>query len=286
LFPTASQRRTLKQWCGAARWFYNQALEKQVVNRKSAQVEMLAACPEWAKSTPYKIKQMAIEDEAIARRNGFKFAKQTGQAFRLAFRSKKMRRDSLYIPKQSVGQNGVYPRLLGSMKSAEPLERPAYDCRLLHENGKFYLLVPYNKPKCENQAEGEIAVDPGVRTFLTFFSPDVVGKLGDLAINRVQRLCAWMDKLISRKKWRAVRRMRERIRNLIAELHHKTALWLVKNFRVIVIPKFDAREMTVRTARKITSKTARKMLTLAHGRFRTILLDKAEEWGAHHCSCF
>jgi putative transposase len=164
------------------------------------------------------------------------------------------------------------------MQSAEPIERPAYDCRLLHNNGKFYLLVPYDKPKRENQAEGEVAVDPGIRTFLTFFSPGV-GKIGDMAINRVQRLCAWMDKLVSRKKWRAVRLMRERIQNLISDLHHKAALWLVKNFRVIVIPKFDAREMTIRKARKISSKTARKMLTLAHGRFRTILLDKAEEWG-------
>jgi len=269
----------LKMWCGTARWFYNQAVEKQVSNRKSMQVAMLSSCPAWAESAPYKIKQMAIEDETIARRNGFKFAKETGQPFHLSFRSKKMRRDSLYIPKQSVGPNGIYPRLLGYMKSAEPIEQPAFDCRLLHNNGKFYLLVPYNKPKRENKAEGEVAVDPGVRTFLTFFSPDVVGKIGDLAINRIQRLCAWMDKLVSQKKWRAVRRIRERIQNLISDLHHKAALWLVKNFRTIVIPKFDAREMTIRKARKISSKTARKMLTLAHGRFRNILLDKAEEWG-------
>jgi len=279
LFPTPEQRRTLKMWCGAARWFYNQAVEKQVSSRKSVQAAMLANCPMWATSAPYKIKQMAIEDETIARCNGFKFAKKTGQAFHLSFRAKKMRRDSLYIPKQSAGPNGIYPRLLGSMKSAEPIERPAYDCRLLHNNGKFYLLVPYDKPTRENQARGEVAVDPGVRTFLTFFSPDVVGKIGDLAINRIQRLCAWMDKLVSRKKWQAIRRMRERIQNLISDLHHKAALWLVKNFRMIVIPKFDAREMTIRKARKISSKTARKMLTLAHGRFRTILLDKAEEWG-------
>jgi putative transposase len=266
-------------WCGAARWFYNQAVEKQVSNRKSVQVAMLADCPEWAKSAPYKIKQMAIEDETVARCNGFKFAKKTGQAFHLSFRSKKMRRDSLYVPKASVGPNGIYPRLLGSMKSAEPIEQPAYDCRLLHNNGKFYLLVPYDKPKRENQASGEVAVDPGVRTFLTFFSPD---KIGDLAINRIQRLCAWMDKLVSKKKWRAVRRMRERIQNLISDLHHKATLWLVKNFRVIVIPKFDAREMTIRKARKITSKTARKMLTLAHGRFRTILLHRRSRLGSLH----
>ena len=278
LFPTTEQRKKLKMWCGAARWMYNQAVEKQVSNRISVQVAMLADCPEWAQTTPYKIKQMAIEDEVIARRNGFKFAKKTGKSFQLAFRSKKMRRDSLYIPKESVTPTGVFPRLLGSMKSAELIERPVFDCKLLHNNGKFYLLVPYNKPKRENQAEGEVAVDPGVRTFLTFFSPGIVGKVGDLAINRIQRLCAWMDKLVSNKKWRAVRRIRERIRNLISELHHKAALWFVKNFSVIVIPKFDAREMTIRKSRKIGSKTARKMLTLAHGRFRNILLDKAEEW--------
>lgn len=279
LYPTSEQKQLLKQWCGVARWFYNQAVANDVSKRFAVQSEMLKNAPEWTAGVPYKVRQMAIEDECIARKNGFKFAKKTGQSFKLSFRSRKLRRDSLYIPKQAVTTDSIYPRKLGKMKSAEPLGRPEFDCRLLHENGKYYLLVPHSKPKRENQADGFVAIDPGVRTFVTFFSPDVVGKIASMSINRIQRLCEHMDKLQSRRKWRVVRRMRARIKNLISELHHKTALWFTKNFDTIIIPKFNAREMTIRGARKIRSKTARKMLTLAHGRFRQILLDKCEEFG-------
>ena len=43
-----------------------------------------------------------------------------------------------------------------------------------------------------------VALDPGVRDFMTFFSEDSFGWLGRQCINRIQRLCQYCDNLFSR----------------------------------------------------------------------------------------
>ena len=42
---------------------------------------------------------------------------------------------------------------------------------------------------------------------------------------------------------KATNRLRSKIRNLIDELHHKTALFLVQNFDVILLPTFEVSQM-------------------------------------------
>ena len=158
--------------------------------------------------------------------------------------------------------------------------------------GYWTFVWVYGKSIRENQAE-EIhvaAIDPGVRTFLTWYSPTVGhGNFGDNDINRVFRLCFALDAFISRttralaKKRNSIKRaqarMRRRIRNLVDEIHKKTALWLTKTFDIIVLPKFNSIQMSHRRKRKINSQTVRKMMSWAHARFRNRLLSKAEEFG-------
>ena len=68
------------------------------------------------------------------------------------------------------------------------------DSKLIYERklGHWTFVWVYGKSIRENQAE-EIhvaAIDPGVRTFLTWYSPTVGhGNIGDNDINRIFRLC-------------------------------------------------------------------------------------------------
>jgi len=135
-----------------------------------------------------------------------------------------------------------------------------------------------------------VALDPGIRTFLTYYSERVHGKIGEQAFQRITRLCVHMDKLISRmskaksrqryRMRKALARLRWKIQDLIRDLHWKAAVFLATRFDVIYMPTFETRQMTVRTGRRLRRKTARSMLTFSFYKFKRVLLSAAEMYGA------
>jgi putative transposase len=94
-----------------------------------------------------------------------------------------------------------------------------------------------------------VALDPGVRTFQTFYSEVLHGKMGEGDFQRIYRLCLHLDRLmpkISKAKCRqkprlkhADERMRWKIYDFVDELHKKTANFLVRTFDRIFIPTFE-----------------------------------------------
>lgn len=132
-----------------------------------------------------------------------------------------------------------------------------------------------------------VALDPGVRTFMTFFSENSFGGLGNDSNLYIQRLCFRLDKLVSklskassrqkRRLKKAASRLRCKIKNLVKELHHKTARFLVDNFDVILLPTFETSQMVSKSRRKLRNKSVRQMLTLSHYEFKTFLKWKAWE---------
>lgn len=165
----------------------------------------------------------------------------------------------------------------------------------------------HRKQWCENKApissvenpllpppsEKIVAIDPGIRTFATLY--DAAGCVlhwGAGDFHRLQRLCHHIDDITSdlecdpdmRARTRGhlrclvLPRMRARLRNIVAELHHKLALYLCENYNVILLPKFETSKMVKRASRRLGRKSVRNLLTWSHGRFRERLLQKAEEY--------
>ena len=138
--------------------------------------------------------------------------------------------------------------------------------------------------KPENQRFGIVALDPGVRTFISYYSEFFHGKIGEGDFKRIFRLCLNLDKMISKlskcksKQKRSIKkacqRLRWKIKDLIDDLHKKTASFLVKHFDVILIPIFETSQM----ASKLRNKTARSLLTFSHYRFKQFLKFKAKEY--------
>lgn len=279
---------------GTSRFVYNQTVEhlKQpdtTANWIDIKKWLLPDLPVWAKPVPYQIKGIAIRDACLAVKKAKQDFTEKGQYQQVSFRSRKNPKQSLFLPSSALKEDGFYKTIIGKVKFTERIEAE-HDCRLLYQQGRWFVCVPTKTERHEAENQGRmIALDPGVRTFQTAYSADFCGKIGEGDFQRIYRLCLNLDDLLSRmtqvkararsRMKKASDRLRWKIKDLISELHHKTALFLVRNFDLIVLPVFETSQMSQKSSRKIRRKTVRSMLSFAHYRFQQFLIHKAQEYG-------
>jgi len=142
-----------------------------------------------------------------------------------------------------------------------------------------------------------VALDPGVRTFQTYYSSkNVYGKIGegfkdrlDKLGKRVDTINSYASKEINKgKKIRMRKRcfkLRAKAQNIVSELHNQTALFLCRNFENILLPQFETQKMSKKDTRKINAKTVRSMIGLKHYSFYLKLLSKAEHYNRNVFRC-
>ena len=259
---------------------------------KTIKTTLLRELPAWSEETPYQIRSVAIRDACLAVSVAKKKFKITGQLQEVNFRSRKNPVQSCYIPKSAFRKGGIYPTLSkGQLDLAEKAPEDHQDLRLVCERGRWFLIIPTQQKRHAAEKQGRVvALDPGIRSFQTFYSEAWCGKLGMGDFGKIQRLCCHLDRLISARKTeklrfrkkhlrQAIQRMSNRIRDLVDEIHHKTAVFLVKSFDIILLPTFETRNMVLRGKRKLRAKSVRSMLTFAHFRFKSFLKHKAFEYG-------
>jgi putative transposase len=293
IFLTAAQKQIVKQWFGVSRFVYNttvKLLQDSTIkaNWKAIKTDILNGLPDFCKSVPYQIKSIAIKDACKAVSNAKKKFKNGGGISKMKFRSRKDPIQSCYIPKSAVSSSGIYHTILGEAIFKESLPKNFGDCRLVKAYGDYYLAVPEEVSRQQSENQGRVvALDPGIRTFITFFSESSFGEIGTSANIQIQKLCFRLDRLIAKitqakckQKRRlkfAATRLRGKIKNLVDELHKKAARFLVDNFDVILLPTFETSQMSKKAKRRIRSKSVRQMLTLSHYRFKQFLNHKAFE---------
>lgn len=163
------------------------------------------------------------------------------------------------------------------------------------KDGAWYLIIHHkrhdrhwdlsSKPVPPNfKNDSIVALDPGVRTFQTFYSENTHGKIGDNFISkRLSKLNNRIDRLTSRistAKGRTKYNMRKRcnrvykkVSNIVLDLHRKAASFLVNKYDTILIPNFQTKQMSSKRYRNISRPTSRGMYQLGHYAFRERLVD-------------
>jgi putative transposase len=258
----------------------------------------------WSLSCPQRIREHALQTARNAVGNAKKKFKTTGKVQQVSFRKKKDNRQFFGFDTVSIkienGKGKIFSgkdnqisfRLSEDLQQKDLLQegcRIWYDTTLKH----WYLLVPQEIPikKPETQRFLAVSIDPGVRTFVTYFSPECSGYIGDGDFNKITRLCHSLDMICSKisklkgkenakKKSshkRAKARIINKIKNLLQDIHKKTASFLVKNFDNIIIPTYNAMQMAI----KVNSKVARSLLNWATGKFFEFLKFKAKEYSCN-----
>lgn len=292
IYPDKENKVLFEQYLNQSRYWYNQTIEylKQKGTKASfyeiRKIIQNQNQPDWAYECPQRIREHAIKNACNAVKNAkIKYMKQGGFN-KVKFRSRKRPKQSFGFDKQSLGSNFIFRgKYRIHFTSKERCYADHEGTRIIKENDRWFLILPQerNAKIAENQGLGIVALDPGIRTFQTYYSVFSHGKIGNNAFTRIFRLCKVLDKLqakISKSKRKynlikASKRLRWKIKDLIKDIHYKTASFLVNNFSVILIPTFKTSQMIG----KLRSKTARMMATLAHYSFKQFLKTKAEEYG-------
>ena len=307
IYPTQEQRILFKKWFGVSRKFYNEAVafyneeDKDTVNWMEIAKRLTSKFTEdYVKEVPYQIKKIAVQDCYRAFMNGCRKAKKTGEGFELSFRTRKNPKQSCYIPKSALTINGIYYTIAGNLKITEwgLLNNPFKDLRLVKEYNKWYIVIPITLQNTvlevsENQRNGDVvALDPGIRTFMTFFTENgYFGKIGS-NFNKLLNIQFKIDALISKKDlskdkkkkrnlYRKIGKLRGRLKSMVDELHWKTINFLVRNFKVIILPTFDTSEMVNKktSKRKINEKVVRAMQSYRFFEFSERLKNKCLDYG-------
>lgn len=322
IYPNKQQKELFEKCLGVHRFFYNKgnaylkevsgteefkkslsliSLRKKVLKSDSDLTNEEA----WQKEVPYDTRQLALKQLITSYKTSLTLKKKgLIESFIVSYLKKKSPRQIFYVDKGALkidiqGNLNIFPRRLKDKKKIRKRKRDrkklkdflegTIDCDVIIQKmdcGKWYVCIPkeVEKPIYENPKYQSVFLDPGVRTFQTFYSPEgISGKIGDnYGINYVAPLLEKHDLMQCLGKSKKCSLLRTKVRNIIDDLHRKTSKFFCDCFQSIVIPPFETQNMVMipkTTRRKISSKTARNMMTLSHYRFQQCLKDQAKKFG-------
>ncbi len=314
LFPSKELHQVWKRWLAAYRYYFNQCIsflhknydaqtriiivkktnKEKEVKISAKELDKIAQkmdVPAWVKTLPGHQRQEACFEAFDA------FKQARSQGGNAKFKSCKATSQAIQFKVGNFKNGTWYCNTTKGLKFTTIGQTTPFQCEygteLVYRRGKWFGCFPQYKDVTPSGSDRVIALDPGNRTFLTGFDGENVLEIGKGDIGRIQRLCQHLDNLISRstkttcrkrRKMRiAANRVRERIQNLIKDLHNKAVNLLVNAYKVIYLPTFDSSQMVIKKRngkrRKINSKSVRQMLTLSHYKFEQHLKQAASKKG-------
>ena len=261
--------------------------DNQVAFRVKIRELVRAEYPE----VPSVLLDEAVNSAYITRQAVIKKRSQ-GEACDFSFRSRKDNKQSFVV--QRLSGNGPFPTILKEhLTEAIPSEAVGKTASVVWECDRWFLICKVTvKVAAESQGKLTVACDPGVRTFITTYSPLDCAKIGKGFAAKTRPMLLRLDKLRGQrkkfinaapKKWKQCHRerfryfqkrifsIRTKLQDLTLDLHRRAADFLTKNYDVILLPTFETSEMTAKEKRKITSRTVRQMLSLGHYQFKQYL---------------
>lgn len=168
------------------------------------------------------------------------------------------------------------------------------DCKIMKYGPHYYLLYTFDKEihRSATKSEDCIALDPGIRTFQTGYSPSgILVKYGERQSTALHALHQKLDALRSlRSKAKQKRKQRLRkaclriervILNTIENLHNQTASHIARQFGTVLLPTFSTSVMQKGTT--LSSNTKRDLGSFSHYKFQQKLLGLCNQ---HHTTLY
>jgi len=215
------------------------------------------------------------------------------------FKSRKTPKQSFII--QKLSKNGIMPHLLNCFITEEkPIEAIGKMATVTFYNGRWFLnckkLIPITKNDIQVNSNRVVSIDQGIRKFATSYSPKEVNFYGENFVNdkiiplfkQLEVLTSQrqliLNKLKENKQWindrlvyfkNKIFKIRNRISDLVNDLHKKICFDLVINYDYIILPKYETSNMVLKGKRKLSKIFANAMNCLSSYKFKNML--------KHHC---
>ncbi len=262
---------------------------------------------QWQKLVPYDTRDLSVNEAVIAYSTCVS-NKMKGniQNFQLKFRNKRhpkqscwidnrtfnLEEDGLHVFRGSLKKDSLFKiqnRYMKKLKQLGPNFNSS-DVRLVCNRGAYYFIfcIP-DTTQPINCNQHSIALDPGIRTFQTGYSPNgQIYKIGEEQKTLMIKLHERIDKLKSvreSKKGRTRQNLRKKInklelkiQNVIHNLHNQVGSVLAKNYRYILLPTFGTSVM--QKDKKMVSVNKRRLNGWSHFRFQQKLIHLCEKYGS------
>jgi putative transposase len=332
LKPSKDQKVILNQWAGCCRFIYNKTIglltnksnktlrsefkiRDRLVTLKGKRANTsnnFYNNKQWLLDCPRSVKQYAIKEARSNLSSCFtNKARGNINKFKSPFRTKKQEVKngwSFSLENSNISKKGnslfIFTKTLGEMKYHKtkqlhkliPNNTPSMDCKVQKNAfGEYFLVIPYvcvakEKTKVFNHIA---AGDPGVRKFVTTYSPDGESFMfGNRWSTRVFELLLQLDKLYSRLSKEPLQKtrqhlkrqiisVRKKVANLKTELKFQTANLISNRYDLFMMPKLDTLKLAKKGERKLTTKVVRTLQNAGHSSFFKTLKDKCWEHGKH-----
>ena len=176
------------------------------------------------------------------------------------------------------------------IKYAESVTEINHACRIIKGKTGYVLVKPYTYTKDQPLVgKKQIAsLDPGIKIFQTCFSADECVEFGkdidrklQILRRKTNKLKAKLRKTTKKRKIygikKAILKSREKIKNVVNELHWQTASYLTSNYEKIIIGKLDTQSII---QNDLHPECKKSLQNLSHFKFRNRLIYKANRSGS------
>ena len=266
----------------------------------------------WMRKIPFDTRQLAVKN-LIGMCKSAQSNQRNGniKSFNLNYLTKKGSNQVFYVNKKAFNFKNTktkkgYYLFINKMKSPlrfrtkmtkwmkRNISRSDGDFPIIKDSSNRYYLCMIvkrksNEPKDRNPI---VALDPGVRTFQTYYSENECGKIGDGFDKKIKPLFKKLDQLKSvydkhksKTRYAMKRRcalLRTKVTNKVRDMHWKAANFLTSKYKVVLIPSFQTQRISKKSDNKWLN---RYMMQLSHFSFRERLIHKASLNGCNVIVC-
>jgi putative transposase len=166
-------------------------------------------------------------------------------------------------------------------------------CKLIYDatTDAFYINYPVECIRRVTVKKPYVALDPGIRSFLTYYDGNTYGEIGANFTSSLNRRMKQADNIetkiqqtTSKRKQNIYRKaqniIKRKITNKVKDLHYKTINFLGQ-YENIFLPEFKVKQISS----NLDSKNTRKLMALSHFKFKLRLATKTSEIGNRVIIC-